>query len=212
MSLLYSVYVHTAPNGKRYVGITARKPEYRWKNGRGYAQNKHFYAAICKYGWENFAHEIIKNGLPKNEACNLEKFLIRKYKSNDPLYGYNNSIGGENPNEGHKATEEERRRKSEARKGIVLSEETRSRISLAKKGKPNGKSGKRGKDCAKSFLIYQIEPGTNTIVSLYYGFSEMARKTGYARTPVREAAHGKRRQAYGFIWAYKKRGDANVFI
>ncbi len=212
MGLLYSVYVHTTPNGKRYVGITSRPPKHRWNNGRGYSQNKHFTSAILKYGWENIRHEIVEEGLSKFEACALEKYLISKYKSNNPQYGYNNSAGGEYPNEGHKATEEEKKRKSEARKGIELSEETKKRISQGKKGKPNGKNGLLGEKCAKSFFVYQIDPKTQNVVNMYFGFSEMERKTGYARTPVREAAHGKRRQAYGFVWTYEKRGDANVIV
>lgn len=28
----YSVYKHTAPNGKIYIGITSMKPENRWNN------------------------------------------------------------------------------------------------------------------------------------------------------------------------------------
>lgn len=29
----YKVYMHTLPNGKRYVGITKQEPEKRWLNG-----------------------------------------------------------------------------------------------------------------------------------------------------------------------------------
>ena len=43
---LFSVYVHIAPNGKRYYGITSREPHRRWGNGNGYRQNRHFYNAI----------------------------------------------------------------------------------------------------------------------------------------------------------------------
>ena len=40
------LYVHTAPNGKRYVGI-ADNCEARWEvGGRGYADNEAFYKDI----------------------------------------------------------------------------------------------------------------------------------------------------------------------
>lgn len=42
----YSVYVITSPEGKKYVGMTMHKPEYRWNNGNGYFQNERFYADI----------------------------------------------------------------------------------------------------------------------------------------------------------------------
>ena len=54
----YTVYCHTSPSGKRYVGITCKSLNSRWQNGKGYLYNKHFYSAIQKYGWENFKHEI----------------------------------------------------------------------------------------------------------------------------------------------------------
>ena len=36
MENTYCVYIHTAPNGKMYIGQTSQKPEARWNNGRGY--------------------------------------------------------------------------------------------------------------------------------------------------------------------------------
>ena len=53
----YTVYKHTSPNGKVYIGITCKPTKARWKNGKGYKNNDYFYNAILKYGWENFSHE-----------------------------------------------------------------------------------------------------------------------------------------------------------
>ena len=47
---MYSVYKHTAPNGKVYIGITSADVKDRWKNGYGYYRNEHFFKAITKYG------------------------------------------------------------------------------------------------------------------------------------------------------------------
>lgn len=74
---LFSVYVHIAPNEKRYYGITSREPYRRWGNGNGYRQNRHFYNAIKAYGWSSFQHEIIAENLSLEVACQLEKDLIR---------------------------------------------------------------------------------------------------------------------------------------
>ena len=54
---IYTVYQHKNKiNGKRYFGITSRKPEERWGyNGRNYKSSPHFYSAIQKYGWDNLS-------------------------------------------------------------------------------------------------------------------------------------------------------------
>lgn len=108
----YSVYMHKSPKGKVYIGITSKKPEYRWANGEGYRYNSHFYRAIQKYGWDNFEHIILSTGLSKEQACKEEIRLISEYNSTCPAFGYNRSIGGNVP---------------------IMSPETRLKISIASK-------------------------------------------------------------------------------
>lgn len=83
------VYRHTSPSGKVYIGITRNQPEIRWRSGRGYYRNSYFYRAIKKYGWDNFEHEILIDGLTDDEALQEEKRLISLHRSNEPEYGYN---------------------------------------------------------------------------------------------------------------------------
>lgn len=91
----YIVYKHTAPNGKVYIGITGFDPEYRWlNNGRGYKKQSLFFNAIIKYGWINFKHEILFEGLTEKEALDKEEELIQQYQSYDRRYGYNISLRG----------------------------------------------------------------------------------------------------------------------
>ena len=67
---MYTVYQHKNKiNGKNYFGITSKNPEERWKKGEGYKSSPHFYLAIKKYGWDNFEHNILFEGLTKEEAC-----------------------------------------------------------------------------------------------------------------------------------------------
>lgn len=104
----YCVYKHTNKfNNKIYIGITCRKPEVRWNNGRGYKKNEYFYRAIQKYGWyEGFRHEILFEHLTKEEACKIESELISKYDSTNFKKGYNCSTGGECGNAGCNRSEE----------------------------------------------------------------------------------------------------------
>lgn len=92
---MYTVYKHTCPNGKVYIGITSLEPEERWKKGRGYSNNYHFFNAIIKYGWDNIQHTILHSCLAQKDAQNLEAQLIAQYHSDNPQYGYNHTVGGE---------------------------------------------------------------------------------------------------------------------
>ena len=89
----YSVYIHTNKvNGKRYIGVTTYSPEKRWASG--YKHNKHFDAAIKKYGWDNFDHFILE--VDSEELMyKLEKQYIEYYQTTNPEKGYNSSRGGE---------------------------------------------------------------------------------------------------------------------
>ena len=155
---IYSVYIHTSPNNKVYIGITSMSPpEKRWKNGLGYCQNKHFYSAIQKYGWKNFKHEILFSGLTKKEADDKEMELIALYNATNREKGYNKNNGGSSvgrlteeqkknlsriwkekfkrpedmPMYGKHHTEEAKQKMREARIGTHLSEETKRKIGEA---------------------------------------------------------------------------------
>lgn len=96
----YCIYKHTCKiNGKSYIGQTCNKPSKRWKSGgKGYEEQV-FGAAIQKYGWDNFTHEILESGLPTvQEANDREKYWIAYYHTyiNDPeSQGYNATPGGD---------------------------------------------------------------------------------------------------------------------
>lgn len=206
----YYVYMHISPSGKRYIGITSKKPEHRWNHGKAYWQNQYFTNAINKYGWDNFKHNVLFSNLSKKEACEKEKALIALYKSNNPQYGYNLSQGGENPAEGVKHSEETKARMSLSRTGQKRTKETCMAISSAKKGRTNGLNGRIGQKCSKAGIVLQIDETSKKVVATYYGYYEMNRMTGYAQTPIKEAVCGKRKRAYGFLWQYEKRGNKNV--
>lgn len=149
MERRYSVYIHTTPSGKVYVGMTGRDPLVRWRNGTGYSGSKYFDHAIKKYGWENIKHEVVLTNLTKQEACNAEKELIKKYDSTNMEKGYNRTFGGEEglvftpetkkkiseKSRQHHASLEYRRAASEWMRKRVVSEETRQKISEAQKGR-----------------------------------------------------------------------------
>lgn len=97
----FCIYTHTSPSGRVYVGQT-NNVRRRWGyNGEHYKNKKKdgtyiqplFARAINKYGWENFKHKIILEGISKSEADYAEKYLIRWYKIHN--LSYNTTDGGE---------------------------------------------------------------------------------------------------------------------
>lgn len=146
---IYTVYMHTCPNDKIYIGITCQEIKERWKNGKGY-RGAFFYKAIQKYGWENIKHEVLFEGLTKEQAEEKEIELIALYKSNQREYGYNVANGG-GTNSGFHISEEtkkilsEKCKASSARywKGKTHSEETKQLIGEQRKGKAHSEETKQ---------------------------------------------------------------------
>lgn len=180
----YSVYMHVFPNKKRYVGITGQPLKARWRvNGNGYKPQKLMRRAIEKYGWENIQHIVVRENLSLHEAGVLEKELIAKYKTNDPQFGYNQSVGGENSPIGVKRSKETRRKLSLSHKGQIpvtkgthlneeqkqhlrelnlgkkLSDETKKKISEKNKGqKPTSYAIAMAKKACNKSVVF-IETG-----------------------------------------------------
>lgn len=139
--MAYTVYCHTFPNGKRYIGITNQEPERRWRSGKGYI-GQVVYDAILKYGWNNIKHEIFFTGLTKEEAEKKEIELIKALETDSHKRGYNVESGGNTAT----LTEETKNKLRESKKayykshkhyniGKHLSAETRAKISESQKGK-----------------------------------------------------------------------------
>ncbi len=137
----YKVYMHTFPNGKRYIGITCQNLERRWRGGKGY-EGQVVYDAILKYGWDNIRHEKLFDNLTKEQAEAKEVEFIAAFKTTSHKCGYNVDLGG---NSCGKLSESTRKKISAIKKGQMAGEkhwhfgghwgaETRKKISDAHKG------------------------------------------------------------------------------
>ena len=134
----YYLYIHTCPNGKKYIGTTRNEPKIRWESGFGYKSNKHFVSAIQLYGWNNIIHEVIECDSSKDMWYG-EKYLIAYYNTTNPEYGYNLSKGGEGSSYGCR---------------FSLSEEAKKKMSEAKKGSKNPNFGKHSWNFGKHTPYY----------------------------------------------------------
>lgn len=94
---IYTVYCHRNHlNDKRYIGQTHKTMEQRSGiNGSCYKKQRRFSNAINKYGWENFDHTILADGLTKDEANIVEQFYIWRYNTTDTAHGYNIAANAE---------------------------------------------------------------------------------------------------------------------
>lgn len=158
VNLPYIVYMHVAPNGKKYVGITSQTLSGRCrKNGGGYSTSSYFWRAIQKYGWDNFEHIVIADGLTQEEACALEIKLIREFQLDDERFGYNTSAGGSLGNLGRPCSEETRRKISDAKRGKPLSEEAKRKISITQKGRVHtAEHNKKVSDALKGKYVGEL--------------------------------------------------------
>lgn len=117
----WTVYVITClANDKRYVGITCKGRDFRWKQHvRAAKRNKRTGAlqgAILKYGEEAFSIETIETVANVDLANDAERRYIAEIKTAWPD-GYNMNDGGE------------------ARGGFAWSEETKAKMRAAASGR-----------------------------------------------------------------------------
>ena len=205
----FVVYRHIFPNGKSYIGITCAEPYHRrWRGGSGYYAQPKMYRAILKYGWDSVRHEILYENLTLDDANRLEQEAIAKYNSVEN--GYNVSTGGGGTF------------------GIPCSEEKKSKISRANRGKPGGdgryivryirehgawnKGGhlsptqyekidaERRARCNKAISAY--DPITLKCVLHFDSCANAALAIGALKGEISRCATGRRKTAHGYIWRY----------
>lgn len=135
-------------NNKKYIGITSQRlsqrlNEHKLRAKKEGGQKNIFYAAINKYGFNNFDIKVLRKCNSKQEMINSEIELIKKLKPE-----YNITQGGSVGCLGYKWSDEKRKKMSEQRKGLFsgkknpmygkpCSEEVKEKMRLKLKGKLN---------------------------------------------------------------------------
>lgn len=188
-------------NGKKYVGITSRENvNHRWQNGRGYKENTHFSNAIKKYGWDNFDHEILYTDLSVEEAKEIEKRLIKQWKTQDTEYGYNMTSGGDGTPDFH-PSEETRRKLSIRRLKENLSEETLRRRSEGLRGRRFSEEHKRkiGEGNSKPIDMLTL---SGEFIKAFKSAYEAEKELGIGHTHISQCCTGKRQTTGGYKWRF----------
>jgi group I intron endonuclease len=217
---MYIVYQHRNKiNGKVYIGITMQTPEQRWRHGEGYKSSPHFYAAIQKYGWDNFEHNILFQNLTKEEACKKEQELIAKYNSMNREYGYNSTSGGDifvmneetkqkisqslmgNKNGlGHPCSEEKKKKISEAQKGRRLTEEHKQKLSEAAKKRHTPCSEQAKENIRKA--SHKKPVYCEELNKVFESVQECSRQLGIPATNISKLCNGRGKTLKGYHLKY----------
>lgn len=202
---MYLIYSHTNKiNGKRYIGLTshAENPNKRWRDGLAYLNNHHkvFAAAITKYGWNNFIHEILETNISSlAEANKREKFWIEYYHTyvGDPgCKGYNCTKGGDGVT-GIVPTDEYRNLRRKLKLGTKASVDTKRKMSIARKGKPQNMTSKKLEACKKQQML-MVDILRKPVICVETGerwksVTEAAEALGVAETTVSAALNGRQK-------------------
>ena len=219
---MYTVYQHRNKiNNKIYIGITKQEPEKRWGTyGANYKSSPHFFAAIQKYGWDNFEHNILFINLTKEEACAKEQELIKFYNSMNRQFGYNSTSGGEifimnketkekisqalkgNKNGLSKPCSEEKKKKiSKAQKGRGFTEEHKRKLSEAAQKRSVPCSEEKKKTLSKNYPnkkpVYCEE-----LNQIFESVQECSRQLGIPATNISKLCNGRGKTLKGYHLRY----------
>ena len=201
-------------NGKIYVGVTnnLKRRKYLHKSQTKKGSSTYFHRALRKYGNDNFSWEIVDSSSDyKIAATELEPHYIKKFKSNNPKFGYNLSSGGDSFH-GSLFSDEWKRRISEACKGRTPWNKGKKGMQVAwNKGK-NTPGKKHTKDDLVKMRInknnkpvgkYNLE---GDLLETFQSQRDAARILGIKREGIRDCCNDIQKTAYGFIWKNIKEG------
>lgn len=207
--------MYKSPSGKYYIGQTIR-PKFRKNEHVSRAFNGSelpFHRAIRKYGIDSFGYSILCGITCSNTETlseilnNLEQYYIIKYNSKVPT-GYNVTEGGEG-NLGIVLSEETKYKMSLSKIGHKCSTNTKKKISEWQVGKKLSEDTKNkirdshvGKICNKRPCCQYTLDGE--FISEYSSIKEAAEMNSINKVSISLVLSGKHKTAGGYIWRYKE--------
>lgn len=214
----WTVYRHTSPSGKVYIGITSQNVERRWNSGKGYTLCKAFYNAILKYGWDNIKHEVLFTNLSEERAKKLR--ISYNITDGDGMLGYRHSEevlvklrkslkGRKSPNKGKCMKESTKIKLSIINKGKTLPSSVRDKIRKAHLGIKLGDNvGFEKRSKSKDSYCKAVEQldDTNNVIASFRSAIDAARyynKGKSAASKITECCRGTRNKTLNNKWRYK---------
>ncbi len=219
-------------NGKQYVGQANdfERRESEWKWGDTYTGGI-IDKAKMKYGVENFKSEILKECQTQDELNFWEQYYIKELNTKYPN-GYNLTDGGGGMS-GFKHSEEHNKKmskvlkgrhlseKTEYKKGYIMSQEIKNKISESKKGQEPWNKGTKGimkawnkgvpmseeQKVKISKKVYQYTLD-GKLVKVWDSTCECGRN-GFSQGHIGACCRGERKTHKGYKWSYTKKEDIN---
>ena len=140
------------------------------------------------------------DGLTENEACDIEKNLIKEWKTNYPKYGYNVTSGGESGYLWHH-TEEAKEKMRQLKIGKPLSKEHVEKIRKKAIGRQRTKKHIENNAKAKYKKLMQKDSNGN-VIKVWNSMKEASETLGIDKSSISMVCHGKRHVAGGYYWKY----------
>lgn len=206
-------------NKKKYIGMTGKDPEIRWRKGTNYRTCVAFRRAIEKYGWDGFDHVVLYTGLTREEACKKEQELIAQYHTTDPEFGYNICAGGggmvgfhhseetkqklrerfageNNPNYGKKLSPEQKERLLSFNLGSKHTEERKKKIGDSLRGRHY--QSEKQKRIVSEMASHPVKRDDGVI---FLSVKEAAASIGVKYSAISNSIRRKQRSG-GHYWEY----------
>ena len=181
----YAVYMLKANDDRVYIGMTGQSLSQRCRS-TAYNGCPALKKAITEYGWDSFKKIVLKDGLTKTEAETMERELIARYDSTNPMKGFNVAFGGNIPGRHSCKT---LRQMSESQMGRSFSSE---HLHNLRKPKKNG---------ALKRQVLQCETD-GTVVCRHESVYEAARAVGGFAESIMRCCNNKQHTAKGYKWKY----------
>lgn len=204
------IYLYISPSHKYYIGQTIQE-KARKNQHKNRIYHTAFSNAIQKYGYENFEYKVLfrtsSKCLKKMKVIldTLEKYYIKRYKSNNPEFGYNLTEGGEG-SLGYKHTAEAKIKMSNFQKGktpwnlgVAMSEAQKQKLRLVNRDYEKGANNCR----AKAVIKYDLD---KNVVARYDTLTDAAASIGKRASAIYYALNNG--TIYNnYYWQYDERNQ-----
>lgn len=200
-------------DNKLYFGITKCSLQKRWNEHKCKSKcgKTHLYYAIRKFGINNFIIEEVFKCNTEHEMYELEIDLIKKYKTNNPKFGYNNSSGGELSSKGKKLSNETKLKISKFQKERLRephSEETKLKMKLASKGRDmskvwiNSAKARKGTKAINAKKVIKCDLKGNELEK-FNSYSEAAKNVNGKIPAFTMLKKGRLKTYKNYLWKFE---------